>query len=103
MKRYTLRSITSLNVKEDPEGEWVKCEDVEAETDRIRRSYEHRISVLQEERHSKQAQLIHPNKEIPVCNCAEMVLEMKTTPITPTPGLPCWPTWICLAHGYKRL
>ncbi len=115
MKRYKIEiesdpkrfySVT-LTMAEDPEGEWVRYEDVNVEIERIRRSYEHRISVLQEARHAKQAQLIHPNKEIPVCNCAEKSdsarKKANTWPEWPVGLKRLRPHWICPAHGYKRL
>ncbi len=95
----------SINAIEHPEGEWARHEDVKAEIDRIRRSYEHRISALEGIYLGKRTHFIP--KEIPVCNCAEKSdsarKKANTWPEWPVGLKRLRPHWICPAHGYKRL
>ena len=118
MKRYNLILDRNLNgevyvrtyVADD--GEWVKYEDIKAETDRIRRSYEHRISGLVDKTTALEG--VYPSKwthftpkEIPVCNCAEKSdsarKKANAWPEWPVGLKRLRPHWICPAHGYKRL
>ena len=68
---------------EDPEGEWVKWEDVENLLNNLGHNasvagFHHRISQIE---------------DVQECNCAEHIY--TDVPLGPT-------TWICSAHGYKR-
>ena len=102
-KPYTV-IVVNNEMREDPNGEWVRYEDVEfSEISRISEIYEERIRELEEcndrafdngveaARHrgigNDPKTRLHPGIKTPECNCHVNIYNR---------------VWICPAHGYKK-
>ena len=89
MKRYSMKYVIEHPEYEDPDGEWIRAEDVEA--------LEAKVDVLNK-RVDELKELLKPE-----CNCFDKVafidnVRSKATTDIELPAL----TWVCPAHGYKR-
>jgi len=109
MKRYKGEVVVywlegaKVEMKEDPEGEWVKRKDSEEEICRVSEIYENRIRELKREINhlktitgtgvkSPRGMLIQGEAlNYPKCNCEKMARDAL-------PGS----YWLCPAHGYKK-
>jgi len=129
MKRYKRVEFCGVqyNMHEDPDGEWVKYEDVkhlrpnfsvceyteemlgdaQFQISRIMEAYEKEIRELKDRIGNDPKTHLQPGIKMPECNCKEMT---KHKPASISRGnlfgdslLPQSPDyWICPAHGYKK-
>ena len=98
MKRYDIEGLSKGQYKytEDPNGEWVRYEDVDA---LIMKTYKEGYFTGH-----NSASLAEPWQRKVVgseCNCADVSSGMIEGGLAPE--FPTHPSWICPAHGYKRL
>ena len=87
MKRYKMVSGSDFWKTEDPEGEWVKWEDANAEMAWTREIYQNQILELKV-------------RKQPECTCG---VEADAMGIMPDgSGAFRKSSWVCPAHGYKK-